>query len=175
VPLIMAGPGIGRGEAVATPVSLVDFFTTILDALDGPLDPADWDLPGRSLFEVRDAPLDRERRVFGEYHAAGAISGAFMLRQGDWKYVHYAGYPPQLFNLVTDPDEIRDLAADPQHHDVRQHFEQALREILDPDAVDAKATAAQAAIVDQYGGREAVIARGSFGATPAPGQRADLG
>jgi choline-sulfatase len=175
VPLIMAGPGIGRGEAVATPVSLVDFFPTILDALDVPLDPADWDLPGRSLFEVMDAPHDRERMVFGEYHAAGAISGAFMLRQGDWKYVHYAGYPPQLFNLVTDPDEIRDLAADPQHHDVRQHFEQALREILDPDAVDAKAKAAQAAIVDQYGGREAVIARGSFGATPAPGERADLG
>ena len=35
------------------------------------------------------------------------------MRVGKWKYVHYAKYGPQLFDLDQDPEETRDLAADP--------------------------------------------------------------
>jgi hypothetical protein len=47
--------------------------------------------------------------------------------------------------------------------------------MLDPEAVDARAKADQAAIIERHGGREAVLARGSFGATPPPGEKAELG
>jgi len=29
--------------------------------------------------------------------------------------VHFAGFPPQLFDLETDPDEFHDLGQDPAH------------------------------------------------------------
>jgi len=35
-----------------------------------------------------------------------------MLRFGTWKYCHYVGAPPQLFDLATDPEELTDLASD---------------------------------------------------------------
>ena len=41
-----------------------------------------------------------------------------MLRRGRFKYVHYVGYQPQLFDLVADPDEERNLAGDPGYADV---------------------------------------------------------
>ena len=63
--------------------------------------PAMRDLPGASLFDiVRASP---ERTVMSEYHAAGATTGAFMIRKGSFKYVHYVGMPPQLFDLESRP------------------------------------------------------------------------
>ena len=41
----------------------------------------------------------------------GAVSGAFMIRKGNWKLVHYEGFAPQLFDLKAEPDEIKTLAA----------------------------------------------------------------
>ena len=38
-----------------------------------------------------------------------------VIRTADWKYVHFAGLPPLLFNLASDPDELRNLADDPAH------------------------------------------------------------
>jgi choline-sulfatase len=172
VPLVMAGPGIAAGQTVRTPVSLVDVFPTVLDGAGVPPDPADRDLPGRSLFSM--PPDDRTRTVVGEYHAAGAVSGVFMLRRDTWKYLHYLGFPPQLFDLAADPEEPHDLAADPAHGPTLVAFERELRAMLDPEAVDARAKADQAAIIERHGGREAVLARGSFGATPPPGEKAEL-
>jgi choline-sulfatase len=173
IPLLMSGPGIAAGEVVRTPVSMIDFFPTILDAVGVASDPADRDLPGQSLFRL--AQDDRERTVFGEYHAAGAVSGAYMLRRDKWKYVHYAGYPAQLFDLEADPEELTDLASDAAHATTLAGFERELRAMLDPEATDARAKADQAAIIERHGGVEAVLARGSFGATPPPGEKAALG
>ena len=41
--------------------------------------------------------------------------------------------------------------------------------VCDPAAVDARARARQAELLDANGGREAVIERGDLGFTPAPG------
>ena len=53
-----------------------------------------------------------QRTVLSEYHAAGAATGAFMIRKGKFKYVYYVGMPPQLFDLEADPFETRDLGRD---------------------------------------------------------------
>ncbi len=43
-----------------------------------------------------------------------------MIRHGPWKLNYYHGHPPQLFNLADDPDELRDLAAEPAHAATRR-------------------------------------------------------
>jgi choline-sulfatase len=169
IPLVMAGPDIPVGETRATPVSHVDFHQTILQCVGETAAPDD--RSGESLFDIATAPDDEERIVLSQYHAAGAAAGAFMLRQGAWKYIHYIGMPPELYDLATDPEEMHDLGRKPDQSDRIAAFERALRGILDPEAVDARAKASQRALVDKHGGREAVLKKGGFGATPAPGEK----
>ena len=173
VPMIMAGPGIAAGQVCHTAVSLVDLAPTIMEAVGE--DPYAWaealpqgKLPGRSLFEIAAAPTDPERIAFSEYHAFGSPTAAFMLRNGRWKYNHYVGYGPELFDLQEDPGEERNLADDPAHRAVRDGLEAKLRAMLDPDATDAKVKAAQAALVARWGGPERAKDVGAPGATPAP-------
>lgn len=168
VPLMMAGPGIPAGVVCREPVSLVDCFPTILDGAGVSRQPADRDLPGRSLFDVVRGAA-KPQTMFCEYHAAGAATGAFMIRQGAFKYVHYVGMPPQLFDLEADPQETRDLGADPAWRGLIAECEAALRRICDPEAVDREARADQHARIAAFGGRDAVLKRGSFGYSPVPG------
>jgi acetyl-CoA carboxylase carboxyltransferase component len=172
IPLIVAGPDMPRGKVSATPVSLIDVYPTVTRCLDLPELPDERELPGRSLFEIAGGPDDPERVVLAQYHAAGAATGAFMLRQGRYKYVHYVGMPPQLFDLAADPDELDDQALAPGSVPRLQDLERRLRGLVDPEAVDRRAKADQAALVEAFGGRDAVIHKGGFGATPAPGQKA---
>ena len=111
------------------------------------------------------------RTVMSEYHAAGAAAAAFMIRLGSFKYVHYVGMPPQLFNLATDPRETRDLGQDPGYRGVVAEAEAALRKVVDPEAADRQARADQKAKIEELGGREAILARGTFGYSPVPGTK----
>jgi choline-sulfatase len=168
VPLIVAGPEVARGQVCHTPVSLVDMAPTILDAVGE--DPYGWaiNLPGRSLLEIGNAPDDPARMVFSEYHAFASPSAAFMLRDGRYKYNHYVGYPPELFDLGADPQEERNLAGDEIHALLVAAFERQLRAMLDPEAADARAKADQAALIARFGGPEKACNVGAPGATPAP-------
>lgn len=172
VPMIMAGPDIPAGQVCHEPVTLVDGFPTIIDCVGAPRHPEDADLPGNSLFDIARG-LTHPRDVFSEYHASGAVTGAFMLRRGSLKYIHYSGMEPQLFDLRTDPREERDLAADPDYAGPRRECDQALRAILDPDATDALAFRDQAARIEEVGGREKILAGGNYGYTPPPGTQPD--
>jgi choline-sulfatase len=46
-----------------------------------------------------------------------------------------------------------------------------LRSVVDPDAANALAFADQAKRIAALGGREAILARGSFGFSPVPGAK----
>ncbi len=169
IPFVMSGPDIPQGKVAGTPISLVDMFPTILRHAGVAVTD---DVPGSDIFEIMEQPDDPERVIFSEYHAAGAVSGAFMLRQGRFKYIHYVGLPPQLFDLVGDPDELNDLGRAATHADVVARFETMLRERLDPEGIDARAKADQKALVESHGGVEAILADKAVampGGTPPPG------
>jgi choline-sulfatase len=129
--------------------------------------------PGFSLVEIANGAKP-ERTVLSEYHGMGSSTGAFAVRVGKWKYVHYAKYGPQLFDLEKDPEETTDLAEDPAQAKVLEQCRRALYEICDPQEVDRRARRRQAEMLAANGGREAVIKRGDFGFTPAPGTVADF-
>ena len=164
VPLVMAGPDVAPGSTCDTPVNLIDLAPTFLSAFGL----ADTSLPGRSLFEIAHEPTDPARASFSEYHAVGAPSGAFMLLKGRWKYHEYIGYPPELFDLASDPDERINKATDPSCSNVVARLRSELRQIVDPVIADRQAKADQRALVERFGGREAAFWLGTRGATPAP-------
>ena len=170
VPMIVAGPGVPAGGVVDDPVSHIDCAPAILAAAGvPPIEP----LPGRSLFEIANGAVP-DRPVLAEYHAIGSTGGGTMLRIGRYKYCHYVNAPPQLFDLVSDPEELVDLAPDAAYARTLADCDAALRRVLDPEAVDARAKARQAALLATYGGRERALARGDLGFTPAPGSRPDF-
>ena len=171
VPMIMAGPDIPQGVVCREPVSLVDGFPTIVQCVGLEQNSGDRDLPGASLFDIV-AGRAPKRTVMSEYHAAGAITGTFMIRHGAYKFVYYVGMPPQLFDLEADPYETRDLGQNPDYRGVVNDCEAALRRVVDPEAADAQARKDQAAKIASLGGREAILAKGSFGHSPVPGTKA---
>lgn len=169
IPFMMSGPDLPAGITVKDNISLVDCFPTILESVGVPLKEEDSGLPGTSLLKLAGGEPAPNRTVFAEYHAAGSITGFFMLRDEDYKYIHYVDYPPQLFNLKEDPDELKDLAEDPLYTHVIRRFEQTLGEIVDPAKTNAEAKEDQLRRINAHGGREQIIAPGfKVPFTPAP-------
>jgi choline-sulfatase len=144
-----------------------------MEAVDAPRRVGGRELPGASLFALAHGATP-SRSVVSEYHAIGSIAGAYMLRFGRYKYCHYVAHRPQLFDLEADPEELTDLASDSRHAALVAEGERRLRVVLDPEAVDARAKARQAELLASFGGREAALARGDLGFTPAPGTAAEM-
>jgi choline-sulfatase len=171
--LIVVGEGLPSEKIVDTPANLVDIFPFIIECVGGAKSMIDADHPGISIARLAHGEQPN-RTVLSEYHGMGSTTGAFAIRNGRFKYVHYVKYAPQLFDLAEDPNETTDLAADPDYASVRADCEAKLRAMLSPEEVDARAKKRQAEQLEQYGGRDAVIARGDLGFSPPPGVRAEF-
>jgi arylsulfatase A-like enzyme len=133
--MIVAGPGVGRGQVVDDLVSLIDVYPTLMDlaGVDAPEG-----LAGCSLLPELGGgkAAGRPEWVMSEYHSNFQNTSSFMLRRGDLKYVAYPGYAPQLFDLAADPDEVHDLA--PARDDLVAAMDAHLQSIVDTDAVARK-------------------------------------
>jgi len=169
IPLIMAGGTAPTAARCATPVSLIDVFPTVLSELGVPLQPDDHDLPGDSLSAIAARATDLERPAFTEYHAVASSSAGLALRRGRWKLHHHVGSPARLFDLETDPDELEDLAYDPEMAATLAAMERELAELVDPRILDETVKRDQEARMRLAGGREGVLAN-RFAApyTPVP-------
>jgi choline-sulfatase len=113
VPLILSQPGrLPQGRSTDALVSGYDFAPTLLDYLGLPgLD--DEKLPGRSFLPALTGASDDARESVVVYAEYGPTR---MLRTREWKYVHRYPYgPDELYDLVNDPDERRNLADEPEH------------------------------------------------------------
>ena len=166
----MAGPEVPDGHECTTSAAFVDISATALDMFG--LAP-DTEAPGRSLRELASLPDDPDRTVFAEYHDGGSSTGAFMVRWRDWKYVHYTGLPPQLFDLQADPHELVDLGTDTSQRAVvaREDGARRLAAICDADAVNARCFADQEKRIEALGGREACRNAYLFNHTPTPDEQ----
>ena len=175
VPLILSGPDVPVGRVIDTPVSHVDCFPTIMHCVGETLPDDLLDLPGVNLAKIISGQKP-DRPVLSEYHGMGSTVGAFAVRNGPYKYVYYAhpDYPSQLFDLQRDPEELEDLGQNPDYAPILAQCHEKLCALCDPDAVDTLAKQRQAELLARNGGREAVIARGDLGFTPAPGCAADF-
>jgi choline-sulfatase len=160
VPFIMAGPDLPKGKVCEEQVSLVDCYPTILEGVGAPFTASDQALPGSSLWAIAKGDDSKQGRVFSEYHAAGFVTGTFMIRVDNYKYIYYVDYPPQLFAMENDPNELNDLAGNPEYQSILQQCERELRQIINPEEVDRLAKEDQDRKIEEHGGREAILKEG---------------
>jgi choline-sulfatase len=171
VPLIVAGAEIPEARVIDTPTNLVDVYPFIMEcAGDAHAGLIEQGHPGCSIARLARGEQP-SRTVLSEYHGMGSTTGAFAIRHGRFKYIHYVKYRPQLFDLANDPDERQDLAGNPGFADLVAQSESKLRALLSPEEVDRQARERQAEQLERYGGRAAVIERGDLGFSPPPGIR----
>ena len=165
IPLTFSGPGI-EPSINPTPVSLTDMAATIEQSVHGEVNEVENSWQGRSLQNFIDNP-DSERPVLSEYHDGGSPCGFYMLRRGRWKYVYFSeGNPALLFDLESDPHELRNLADEPEYGDRLTELRHQLFQILDPEEVNRQAFADQEKMIESLGGMETILAMPSFNHTP---------
>ena len=170
IPLIISGEGIPEGRVCSTTTSLLDSYQTILQGTGIPLTDEELDLEGASWLDLANQPDDPERIVFSEYHASASPTGAFMIRKGKYKYIHYVDYKSELFDLEEDPEESTNLADNPKFAGILIQYRKFLFDICDPEKTDRAAKDDQNTLIEKFGGREKALHIGTPGATPAPGQ-----
>ena len=145
VPLIIYDPSpdadVARGSACDALVEAIDLAPTFLHALGAHPQEQSHRLEGRSLLPLLrgDAPTQWRRNIFSEYDysmlpvaaklgIAPRNARLFMVADERWKYVHAIGFRPMLYDLASDPNEFRDLGADPACEAERQRLGGALAE-----------------------------------------------
>ncbi len=132
VPLLFRVPGVTPAHArCATPVSLVQIVPTLLELCGVPT-PAGLD--GASITRLlREPGAEIESTVFAEAALKTRRPGA-MIRQGRYKYSYYVGDLDELYDLHTDPAEMKNLAALPAFREKRDELKKQLFDWHPPES-----------------------------------------
>ena len=108
VPLVFSGAGIPKGQSDAL-VYLMDVFPTVCELIGSPVPSG---IDARSLAPV----ISGKTGVSREYLFTAYRDVQRSIRDQDWKLFRYPKINlSQLFDLKSDPREMKNLADDPQH------------------------------------------------------------
>ncbi len=112
VPLILAGPGIPAGRRVDQVVSLLDLPLTLTELLLG----QHFSGEGRSLTPLLAGhAADWPNEAYAEMQGQRFAYQQRIVWRERWKYVFNTFDEDELYDLASDPHELRNLAADPGH------------------------------------------------------------
>ena len=135
VPLLIWQPKRFAARRVKEPVSLADILPTLVAIGNEGRSDLAREVDGRSLYPLlAGVKEDANATCWGEYLAEGAVAPMYMLRRGPWKFIHTPTDPDQLFNLVDDPDELKNLAAS---HPLAQKFRREVEAKFDIPRINA--------------------------------------
>ena len=111
VPFLIRAPGQTAGQRVGACVSLRDMVPTLLDYAQAP---AAYPLDGISLRPLVSNPtLAWDVPVLTTHQQHDHA-----VRTAEWRYIRYANNERELYDVRSDPDELRNVAADPAHANV---------------------------------------------------------
>ena len=123
VPLVLAGPGIPSGKRFAAQCYLRDLYPTVCELTGTPIPPS---VQSRSLMPVlRGEKAEIHDAIFGYF-----TDTQRMVRYADgWKLIWYPRIEKhQLFQVLDDPDELRDRSAEPEQQTRLQQMKARLKE-----------------------------------------------
>ncbi len=140
IPLVVRDPRAATsGNTVTHFTSAADIFPTLCEKLE--VEPKN-SLDGQSLlpftegaplgwwrdaafweFDFRDISGQEAERHFGLRSNECNLA---VIRDAQFKYVHFSGLPPLLFDLVNDPMELKNIASDPAHAPTRLAYAEKL-------------------------------------------------
>jgi arylsulfatase A-like enzyme len=141
IPLVIRDPMNrgGRGRVVDQFTSAADVFPTLAElfgidarnSLDGASllpflrgeEPAGWRDAAFWEFDFRDVETGDAERHFGLRPQECNLA---VIRDRAFKYVHFNGLPPLLFDLRDDPSETMDRAQDPAYAAIRLRYAEKL-------------------------------------------------
>ena len=133
VPLVVAGAGIPEGRVIDKPVSHVDLIKSMLEWTGASNRPT---LRGTSLIPlIQGEDHASPEFVYAENHSEGNVTGSFMIRKGDWKYIHFTWYDDLLFNLKEDPGEFENRIEDPEAAAILKELKTHLNETVNPEEI----------------------------------------
>ncbi len=138
VPLIVSCPGRFRPRRVSRLVSLVDLLPTFLDWATGGSPPAPAvPVDGYSLTGLLETGQDAGRpdQVISEYTGEGTCAPCRMVRREAFKYIYTHGKPDMLFNLDEDPQELNNLAGNPETAQLAQDLKSEALKGWDPEGI----------------------------------------
>jgi len=119
VPFIFAGNGLPENKRVATTVSLVDIYPTLIELCNLP---EQHQMDGVSLVPTLNNPSSAvDRNVFMAYMERGG----YTLINSDWRYIQYHDGSEELYDLNSDPNEYYNLASDQSYRDTINEMKQS--------------------------------------------------
>jgi choline-sulfatase len=115
VPLVFAGPGVSRGGRCTQPAELLDIYPTLVELCNLP---SRIGLEGHSLMpQLRNLSAPRSWPAITTHNV-----GNHTVRSERWRYIRYADGSEELYDLVADPNEWRNLARDARFSEtLREH------------------------------------------------------
>lgn len=141
IPLVIRDParGGGAGRIVPRFTSAADLMPTLcarmgvepqnhvdgaslLPFLEGG-EPAGWREAAFFEYDFRDIETGAAEAHFG---LPSSLCNLAVIRDENFKYVHFAGLPPVLFDLEGDPGELENRAEDPDYLTVRLAYAEKL-------------------------------------------------
>ena len=126
VPGIVSRPGsVAEGATCDALISHYDFLPTLLEYLDIE-NPYEAELPGLSFASLLRGAGEPHRKSIAVCDEYGPVR---MIRTKDWKYVHRYPYGPhELYDLLRDPDEDKNLYDMDEYRPVVQEMKCALED-----------------------------------------------
>ncbi|MDF7799610.1 sulfatase-like hydrolase/transferase [Pontiellaceae bacterium B1224] len=108
VPFLVVGPDVKPGVKIDAPIYLQDVMATSLELAGASVDGVDF----KSLLPLLRGEADEHYpEIYGAY-----MNKQRMITKGDWKFIYYpTANVERLFNLTKDPNEMNDLAGNPEY------------------------------------------------------------
>jgi len=131
-PLIISAPGLAQGSKFHQPVEFIDLYPTLADLAELTLPEG---LDGSSLRPVLEDPaLERNRPAYTQVHR-GQNTRGYSVRTARWRYTEWGTGGErgiELYDHAADPEEDRNLAADPAYAAMLAELQPLLHKVSQP-------------------------------------------
>mgnify|MGYP001818305827 CR=1 FL=1 len=133
-PLLVRYPGVIKpGQVHESMVNHVDLAPTLLDYAGLPIPE---DLQGYSLKPILEgkAKKVRDASYYHFYSHGKRLPEMIGVRTATHKLIHYPGmegsYQWEMFDLVEDPDEMKNLYGNPEYRKIEKRLKKRLRKLI---------------------------------------------